>query len=184
MLPGCATVLSGTNQTLNITSAPPGASCRITRDGLPIGTIAATPGKLEVGKGAGHVKIACIKPDYIESVVTLPSHYQTSTFWNNAGPGIIGLGVDAASGAMYQYVPDVTVHLVSAEFTSLESRDATFYAMRQIAIQEAKLLKTNAWRGCVADCEAKEKAVVEGLAQRLADLETMKATTRIVPEKN
>lgn len=132
-LAGCATMFSGTSQKITVATTPAGAACTLTRDGVAVGSIAATPGTLEVGKGSGYLKITCTKAGYLDAVVTAVSHYNTSTLWNHAGFGIIGLGVDAGSGAMYHYVPDVAITMIDEEFDSEASRDATFYGIRRIA---------------------------------------------------
>ena len=42
-LTGCASIISGTSQTITINSNPPGAQCNLLREGLVIGSV-TTPG--------------------------------------------------------------------------------------------------------------------------------------------
>jgi hypothetical protein len=179
LLAGCATVLSGTNQKITVATAPPGAACTLTRDGTTVGTIAATPGTLEVGKGSGHLKITCVKAGYLDAVVTAVSHYNTSTLWNGAGFGIIGLGVDAGTGAMYHYVPDVAIQMIEEEFDSEASRDATFYGIARITEVEAKGAREAVNRSCRTDCDAALRAFDASLAARLATLEQKRLAAKV-----
>jgi hypothetical protein len=179
LLAGCATMFSGTSQKLTVTTVPPGAGCTLLRDGFPIGTIIATPGTLEVAKGSGHLKITCAKAGYLDAVVTAVSHYNTSTLWNGAGFGIIGLGVDAGTGAMYHYVPEVTIQMIAEEFDSEASRDATFYGIARITEVEAKGARETLSRSCRSDCEESLRSFDASLAQRLADLDRKRLAAKV-----
>ena len=179
LVSGCATVIAGTNQTLTVNSVPQGATCRLTRDGTEVATIASTPGTLALGKSSGYLRVVCAKPGYLDAVVTMVSHVHTSTFWNNAGFGIIGLGVDSASGAMYHYVPELTVNLIDEEFESEASRDATFYGITRITQVEGKGAREAALRGCLADCNAMARALDAALDARLADIEKKRLAAKV-----
>lgn len=179
LLCGCATVLTGTSQQIRVATEPPGAACTATRNGEVVATLAATPGAFEVGKGVGHVKIACRKPGYLEAVATAASHLNTSTLWNHAGPGIIGLGVDSASGAMYRYAGVVELRMVSEEFESEAERDATFYGLARIAEVEAKGERDAVWRACRADCDAALRDFDAALAAKLARLEQQRLSAKV-----
>jgi hypothetical protein len=179
LVSGCATVLSGTSQKVNVTTLPPGAACTMTRDGTVLGSIAATPGTLEIGKGSGYLRLTCTKQGYLDAEVTAVSHYNTSTLWNHAGFGIIGLGVDSASGAMYHYVPDVRVQMIDEEFDSEASRDATYYGIASIAEVEARGARVAVTKGCYSDCDASLRAFDAALAAKLAEIENKRRTAKV-----
>lgn len=102
-LTGCATITKGTTQIVAIdTPGVPGASCTLSSPSAGSQTI-TTPGSLSLPKSSGNVSIVCSKPCYNEATGELQASIDTRTAGNIGAGGVIGLGVDAASGAMYQY---------------------------------------------------------------------------------
>ena len=101
-LSGCATIIKGTTQTIVITSPPvTGASCTLSsKEGnWPV----VTPGSVTVDKTKEDILIKCTKAGYQDGVGTIPSDFQGWTLGNLILGGIIGVGVDASTGAMNEY---------------------------------------------------------------------------------
>ena len=101
-LNGCATLIDGQHDTIAISSTPiEGANCALTsEDGSYFVT---TPGNAIVSKTKHDITITCKKDGYQDRVETIESKFHGTTFGNVIAGGVIGFGVDAASGAMFEY---------------------------------------------------------------------------------
>ena len=103
-LSGCATIIKGTTQSVSLDSTPvQGAACTLVNSE---GTwFVATPGSITVHKTKTDITATCKKDGYQDAIQTIPSHFNGATAGNIIAGGLIGIGVDAASGANYSY-PD------------------------------------------------------------------------------
>ncbi|KAF2992246.1 hypothetical protein OGR47_10355 [Methylocystis sp. MJC1] len=108
-LAGCATVVRGTTQTVAInTPGVTGATC--TLNSSSIGSqVVKTPGVVSLAKGSSAVAIRCSKECYSDGIGTLASNTDSMAAGNVLAGGVIGLGVDAATGAMNQYAPQADI---------------------------------------------------------------------------
>ena len=107
-LVGCATITKGTTQTIAIdTPGVPGAMCTIQTQSGPRGV--TTPGNVALDKGSSPLPITCTKECYVMGSSIIPSNTETMAAGNVLLGGVIGLGVDAATGAMNKYPDVVTV---------------------------------------------------------------------------
>lgn len=113
-LSGCGTIVEGTHQDIAIATSPDGAHCDATRKGEAVGTINSTPGKLSVRKTKDDILLACSKTGFQNSSQYLHSGMAPGTFGNIIAGGVIGWGVDSATGADNKYPESVTVQLVPA----------------------------------------------------------------------
>lgn len=105
---GCATITKGTTQTVAVdTPGVPGATCTIQTQSGPRGLTA--PGSVVLDKGSSPLPITCTKECYIAGSSIIPSGTESMAAGNVVFGGLIGLGVDAASGAMNKYPDIVTV---------------------------------------------------------------------------
>lgn len=112
MLPGCATITEGSSQTITIDTTPPGVHCNVDRDGEHIGTIAATPGTVQVERSKKDLKIVCEAPGYTSAEDTDSPTFNSSTMGNVLLGGLIGMAVDAASGANRKYRTNIHLDLL------------------------------------------------------------------------
>jgi hypothetical protein len=101
---GCATIINGSTQKVSITSDPSQAAVTI---GEVKGT---TPMEAELARKTPHV-VQITKEGYRPESVKLEQAVSGAVYGNIAAGGLIGWGVDAATGAQYKLVPD-TVHVV------------------------------------------------------------------------
>jgi len=110
MASGCATIVEGTTQPLAVASVPEqGAQCTLKNSQ---GTyFVTTPGTVIVHKTKTDLNVSCTKPGYEEASQVAPAKFAATTAANVLAGGVIGLGVDAASGANYYYDTPVTVTL-------------------------------------------------------------------------
>lgn len=111
LLSGCATILGGTSQNVSVETSPPGASCTADRQGSPVASVTATPGLMRVGKNGSDLSVTCTKPGYQAARATAPSSFNGLTFVNLALGGLVGVVVDASSGANFDYPSQVTMQL-------------------------------------------------------------------------
>ena len=68
-----------------------------------------TPGNVILPKSKHNVAVSCTAQCHGPGVATLASHTEVMTAGNVLFGGIIGLGVNAASGAMNKYDPGVNI---------------------------------------------------------------------------
>jgi hypothetical protein len=107
-LMGCATITKGTTQTIAVdTPGVPGAVCTIQTQSGPRGV--TTPGSVVLDKSSASLPITCTKECYVMGSSIIPSGTEAMAAGNVLLGGVIGLGVDAASGAMNKYPDVVTV---------------------------------------------------------------------------
>lgn len=156
---GCATILSGKTQTITIASNPPGAICELTRQAQVVGKINPTPGAAMVTKTKYDITVLCKKDGYQDATAYLKSGTEGSTFGNILLGGVVGWGIDSASGADNKYPDVTTVSLVPVENPAPAQKSAS---------KVAQLRKTAA--------VAPKK---EGVSERLKNLEDLKAKNQI-----
>jgi len=101
-LAGCASIVKGTSQSIAITTPPTtGAAC-ILSSGQGNWTL-TSPGAVTVEKSKDDIQVRCDKAGWQEGYGTIPSNFEGWTVGNILLGGVIGLGVDAATGAVNEY---------------------------------------------------------------------------------
>lgn len=68
-----------------------------------------TPGTVSLKKGSDPLPITCTKECYVNGASIIPSNAEAMSAGNVIFGGVLGLGVDAVSGAMNKYPDQVTV---------------------------------------------------------------------------
>lgn len=107
---GCATVTSGTTQSVTVETVNadggvvPGYLCRIT-NGKGSWTV-TTPGSTSLNKAYGDATVNCEKQGETPANAVVQSQTKAYTFGNVILGGVVGIGVDAMSGATWAY-PDL-----------------------------------------------------------------------------
>ncbi len=103
LLSGCASIVSGTNQSLSIKTPPvTGANCKLQND-KGIWFINKTPGSVVVHRSYRDLLISCSKPGYAKASERVKSLTRPIVAGNIVFGGFLGAGVDAADGAAYNY---------------------------------------------------------------------------------
>ena len=125
LLAGCATVVNGGNQDVSVATNPPGATCTVERVGAPVGIINPTPGMMSVSRSKNALDMVCTKPGYQTAATTVASSFNGWTFGNLLAGGIIGFGIDAATGANNDYPKAVNVDLAPATIPPTALRPET-----------------------------------------------------------
>ena len=109
LLAGCSTIVKGTDQQVSVnTPGVPGAMCQLQSPAIGMRTV-QTPANITLAKSRHNVAISCTAQCYSPGISTPGSHTEVMTAGNIVFGGLIGLGVDAASGAMNTYDPSVEV---------------------------------------------------------------------------
>ncbi len=111
LVSGCATIINGTSQSVTVSTSPPNASCAVDRMGERIGVVPQTPGSLRVDKSKNSLTVTCAKPGYQTASVTRPPSFSLVTLGNAIAGGLIGVGVDFATGANFKYPEEVQMGL-------------------------------------------------------------------------
>ena len=105
-LTGCASIVSGTSQVVSVETLHTGgnlagASCKLENDkGVYYVT---TPGTVTVHRAYGDMNVKCEKAGFDPGLATVKSSTKAMMAGNIVFGGFIGAGVDAASGAAYDY---------------------------------------------------------------------------------
>lgn len=109
LLSGCATIVEGTSQKINMNVTPREANCQAYRDGALVGTYDPESQTMEVDKSRHDMELRCSAPGYIDRKVLLVS---SASGWGIAGALTLDFGLtDWATGALNKYDPTVTVVL-------------------------------------------------------------------------
>jgi hypothetical protein len=99
---GCASITRGSSQSIAVSTPPiTGALCDLTSSEGTWQVL--TPGAVTVEKSSQDIQARCKKDGYQDAVAVIPSNFEGWTVGNLVFGGIIGLGVDAATGAINKY---------------------------------------------------------------------------------
>jgi uncharacterized protein YceK len=102
-LAGCASITKGTTQTVTLdTPGAPGASCLLKSDGIGTRTV-TTPASIVLDKSQHGIVVTCKKACFQDGTGLIASNTETMAAGNLLVGGVVGLGVDAISGAMNKY---------------------------------------------------------------------------------
>lgn len=177
---GCATITKGTSQPVTVQTDPTAATCTLTRDGATVAVVNPTPGTVTVGKSHTDLAVRCTKDGFLDAVGTIGSKFQPMTFGNILFGGLVGIVVDAASGATAEYEPTVTIVLVPASFPTAAERDAFFDRRRDEFRAEAQRVKERITKMCTEpDCAKQLKEAEVQEAAGLARIEEQRKTARV-----
>lgn len=105
-LAGCATIVKGTTQLVSVaTPGVPGATCTLSNAAIGTKTL-VTPAQITLDKSSENIAVTCRKECYQDAVGVIASATEVMTAGNILVGGVVGLGVDAATGAMNKYTPE------------------------------------------------------------------------------
>lgn len=107
----CSTIVTGTSQTIAVSTTPAGAACTVDRNGERIGSVAETPGTVRVSKSSRTLEVECREAGYLPATARRSPDFQPWTLGNVLIGGLLGLGIDAASGAISVYPSSIQLSL-------------------------------------------------------------------------
>jgi hypothetical protein len=112
---GCATLTKGTTQSVALqTPGAPGATCTLVSEGIGTKTV-TTPTTLVLDKSQHNIAVTCKKECFQDGTGIISSSTEGMAAGNILVGGVIGLGIDAASGAMNKYNPDTQIGMVAIQ---------------------------------------------------------------------
>ena len=196
LLTSCASVTTGTSQSLTVVTEPAGAQCKLTRgeSATLVAMVSQTPTTLRIDKSGDLMTIECSREGHEVTRTYLEPDFQAMTLGNAIIGGGIGLMIDAASGAMAKYPESAIVTMTPSNFGTLEARD-TFYARKK----EETVKRWESWSakastkceedkvrslkggaaGAVEDCRAQQERFEVKKAADLQELETNRQKAKI-----
>jgi len=109
-LTACATIIEGTDQSVSIETPPAnGATCTLTSSEGE--WFVTAPGSVTVEKTKNDMSVVCKRDGFHDGVATVVPKFQATTAGNILAGGLIGVAVDAASGANYEYPSPIRVDM-------------------------------------------------------------------------
>ncbi|WP_125461797.1 MULTISPECIES: hypothetical protein [Rhodomicrobium] len=105
----CSTITRGTTQAVAINT--PGvekAECELRSEGIGTLTI-VTPASVVLEKSMHSVQVSCRKKCFTNGEGVIASSTEEMTAGNILVGGVVGLAVDASSGAMNKYEPQIAI---------------------------------------------------------------------------
>ena len=112
LLTSCATLVNGSSQTITVSTTPQGATCTLDRVGVRVAVIGPTPGTIRLNKSKNELTVTCTKDGYETATVTHSPSFSFVTLGNVIAGGLVGVVVDASTGANYEYAEDVELTMV------------------------------------------------------------------------
>lgn len=110
-LGACATITKGTTQVVTInTPGVQGAACVVSTVSGP--QTVGTPGVINLNKSSAALPVRCTKECYQDGIGIIGSSTEVMTAGNLIVGGVVGLGVDAMSGAMNKYPDEVQILMI------------------------------------------------------------------------
>jgi hypothetical protein len=111
ILSGCASIIEGSSQQIAVNTNPPAAQCDFIREGAQLAQIPQAPGSVTVKKTREDIAIQCQRPGYETASYVNKSGLEPWFFGNVLIGGLIGMGVDWATGAYNEYDEQVNLTL-------------------------------------------------------------------------
>ena len=118
-------MFGGTSQEIEITTSPPGANCALERAGKIVGRVNPTPGATMVAKSRKDITVTCTKENYADATGYSDSGVEPWVFMNLVFGGLIGLGIDHATGGVNEYDPGGDHSCPGCRRENLTSRQPT-----------------------------------------------------------
>lgn len=114
---GCASIVSGQNQSVSVETRTPagpvsGANCKLTNN--KGSWFITTPGSTMVQRSFEDLAVRCDKDALEPGLASVKSSTKAMAFGNIIFGGVIGAGVDMATGAAYDYPTPITIIMGSS----------------------------------------------------------------------
>lgn len=108
-LTACASIVSGATQPISIDTEPASARCELKND-KGVWHVSDTPASVVVHRSYEDLRVTCNKGS-MSGAASFKSTTKAMAFGNILVGGAIGAGVDASTGAAYDYPDTMTVRL-------------------------------------------------------------------------
>lgn len=115
VLPGCATIVSGTTQSVTVTTKTPAglaadAGCKLVND-KGTWSLPSTPGSVVIHKSSVALSVTCDKPGLPTGSAQFASHAGVASAGNLLVGGLVGIAIDANNGAAFNYPDTVSIRM-------------------------------------------------------------------------
>ncbi len=127
-LSGCSSIVQGTDQNIIVNTNPPGATCKLEREGAEIGAVLTTPGSVTVSKTKHDITITCEREGYQTATYISDSGWESGS--GAAGIALdvvltlgISSAIDSATGADNRYESPVNLTMVPLQAAAAASDD-------------------------------------------------------------
>jgi len=179
---GCATITTGADQSITVVTDPSGAECRLDRAGSTIAIVNPTPGTVQVDKSKDTILLRCKAEGFQETTANLSSEFQGATIGNVIFGGLIGVAIDAGSGAMNQYPNEVTLLMIPASFATAQERDTFFESAIERTRERGEVEVEKIRKECPQDsnCDREVKLVERSVETEISNLKSKWAAAKIV----
>lgn len=108
-LQGCASIVSGNSQSISVDSPGcAGARCELSNDKGKY-FVTSTPGTVTVNRSYNNLHVTCSRDGVTGEPLGVASTTKAMAFGNIIFGGVIGVGVDVATGAAYDYPQLISV---------------------------------------------------------------------------
>lgn len=108
-LVGCASIVEGTDQTVNMQISPDTAVCKLSQKGSVIATIDKGGGQVQVPKSRDDIAVDCAAPGYERQAMNIES---SASGWGVVGCFLIDLCItDYSTGALNKYPKAISIKL-------------------------------------------------------------------------
>jgi len=168
-----------------VESEPAGATCRLERGGAALATINPTPGTAVVPRAADPIQMICSLAQHEETREIVTSSFSGATLGNILLGGIVGLAVDAASGANNRYPDKVIVVLTPMSLPNTAARDAHFGRIRERldadAAAQVKKINDNCQTNARELCQIDAKKVTDARDEAVKNLDQKRLAAKVGP---
>lgn len=110
---GCASVTSGSQQSLSFATEPSGADCTLSKNNVSLAKF-QTPNVSVVARSATPLVIACARDGFQPMRALIGSTTSNAAWGNLVAGGIVGIMIDKSSGAIYKYYDPPRFSLIAA----------------------------------------------------------------------
>jgi len=122
-LSGCASIVKGSSQDIQLSSGDvSGAECKLSNTRGEWS--ATTPAKVTVKRSKSALQVHCAKDGYQDGTQVANSGFESWTIGNLLIGGLIGIGIDAGTGAINEYPDMVQVPMTPARSTTSSAAPA------------------------------------------------------------
>ncbi|MCG8508852.1 MAG: hypothetical protein MI741_06445, partial [Rhodospirillales bacterium] len=176
---GCASIVSDNESNTYIQTDPEEARCEL--HGQDFKRVVNTPGSVQLPAAAAPVTIACEAPGFQATTESLDTEMDGWILGNIIFGGVVGVVVDAATGAGEKFPPRVMIFLEPEAFVSEQDRNE-WYDRRRTALEEEWQKKIQIVRTrCSQDtgCDGKIARIEKARDEKLAELEERRLRARI-----
>lgn len=108
-LGGCATIISGDSEDISISTSPNLDAVCEAKNSRGVWTVPSAPGNVLVKRSSSNLVINCKTKDGYKGTRVINSGIKGAAAGNLLIGGVIGGGIDAATGAAFDYPSDIVV---------------------------------------------------------------------------